>query len=113
MGTDFFGNSIYIKPNNINLIDTEFSINTIIKLLPALLSLAGASLAFFLYHYSSKFIIELSNNKYGIKIYTFLNGKYLIDIIYNKFIIYNFLKLGYNISKFLDRGFIEMVGPYG
>ncbi len=113
MGTDFFGNSIIIQPNNISLIDTEFSINTIIKLLPALLSLAGASLAFFLYHFSYKFLIELSTNKIWIKIYTFLNGKYLIDIIYNKFIISNFLNLGYNISKILDRGFIEMVGPYG
>jgi len=113
MGTDFFGNSLYINPNNISLIDTEFSINTIIKLLPALLSLAGASLALFLYHFSYKFIIELSTNKLGIKLYTFLNGKYLIDIIYNKFIISNFLILGYNISKILDRGFIEMVGPYG
>jgi len=113
MGTDFFGNSIIIQPNNISLIDTEFSINTIIKLLPALFSLAGASLAFFLYHFSYKFIIELSTNKLGIKLYTFLNGKYLIDIIYNKFIISNFLNLGYNISKILDRGFIEMVGPYG
>jgi len=31
MGTDFFGNSIIIQPNNISLIDTEFSINTIIN----------------------------------------------------------------------------------
>jgi len=42
----FLVNSLYIKPNNISLIDTEFSINTIIKLLPALLSLTGSCLAF-------------------------------------------------------------------
>jgi len=113
MGTDFFGNSLYIKPNNISLIDTEFSINTLIKLLPALLSLSGASLAILLYHFSYNIILDLSIKKLWIILYTFLNGKYLIDIIYNKFIISNSLKLGYNISKFLDRGFIEMVGPYG
>jgi NADH-ubiquinone oxidoreductase chain 5 len=113
MGSDFFGNSLYIKPNNISLIDTEFSLNILIKLLPALLSLAGACLAFFLYHFSYNFISDLTNNKLGIRIYTFLNGKYLIDIIYNKFIISKGLKFGYTISKLLDRGFIEMVGPYG
>jgi NADH-ubiquinone oxidoreductase chain 5 len=113
MGTNFFGNSLYIKPNNISLIDTEFSINSIIKLLPVILSITCAILAFFLYHYNYNFIIDLSSNKHGQKIYKFLNGKYLIDIIYNKFIIYNFLIMGYFISKYLDRGFIEMVGPFG
>jgi len=34
-------------------------------------------------------------------------------LIYNEFIISKGLKLGYTISKLLDRGFIEMVGPYG
>jgi len=62
----FFGNSLYIKPNNISLIDTEFSIDIIIKLLPALLSLVGSFLAFFLYHFSYNFIIDLTNNKLGI-----------------------------------------------
>jgi len=113
MGSDFFGNSLYIKPNNISLIDTEFSINTIIKLLPALFSVTGSCLAFFLYHFSYNFISDLTKNKFGIIVYTFLNGKYLIDIIYNKFIISRFLNFGYTISKLLDRGFIEMVGPYG
>ena len=113
MGSDFLGNSLYIKPNNLYSSDIEFSINTVIKLLPAIMSLLGASLAFILYHYSYNFILDLINKPLGLQIYSFLNGKYLIDIIYNKYIISNFLNLGYIISKFLDRGFIEMVGPYG
>lgn len=46
-------------------------------------------------------------------IYTFLNGKYLLDIIYNNYIISGGLQLGYNISKLLDKGIIELIGPYG
>ena len=113
MASDFFSNAIFIKPNNISLIEAEFSLPLIIKLLPALLSLVGASLAIFLYHKSPTFIIELTDNLIGQKIYTFFNGKYFFDIIYNNYIINKGLELGYTISKVLDRGIIEMVGPYG
>jgi len=113
MASDFFSNAIFIKPNNISLIEAEFSLPLIIKLLPALLSLFGASLALFLYHKSPTFIIDLTDNLIGQKIYTFFNGKYFFDIIYNNYIINKGLELGYTISKVLDRGIIEMVGPHG
>jgi hypothetical protein len=45
--------------------------------------------------------------------YTFLNGKYLLDILYNNYLISGGLKLGYTISKLLDKGIIELIGPYG
>jgi len=113
MASDFFSNAMFIKPNNIPLIEAEFSLPLIIKLLPALLSLFGASLAIFLYHKSPTFIIDLTDNLIGQKFYTFFNGKYFFDIIYNNYIINKGLELGYTISKILDRGIIEMVGPNG
>ena len=113
MASDFFSNAIFIKPNNISLIEAEFSLPLIIKLLPALLSLFGASLAIFLYSISPTFIIDLTDNLMGQKFYTFFNGKYFFDIIYNNYVINKGLELGYSISKVLDRGIIEMVGPYG
>ena len=45
--------------------------------------------------------------------YTFFNGKYLIDIIYNNFLFAGGLQLGYIVSKVIDRGVIELLGPYG
>jgi len=113
VGTDFFGNSLYISPNNISMIEAEFSLPLLIKLLPALLSLFGATLAIYLYHVNPEFIIGLTNNNLGRQLYTFLNSKYFFDVIYNNFFIARGLKLGYTISKFLDRGVIELVGPYG
>jgi NADH:ubiquinone oxidoreductase subunit 5 (subunit L)/multisubunit Na+/H+ antiporter MnhA subunit len=59
------------------------------------------------------FLINLTDNKLGRNIYAFLNGKYYFDVIYNHFIIISGLKLGYNISKEIDRGAIEFLGPYG
>ena len=113
MASDFFSNALFIKPNNISLIEAEFSLPLIIKLLPALLSLFGASLAIFLYHKSPTFIIDLTDNLLGKILYSFFNGKYFFDIIYNNYVINKGLELGYIISKFLDRGIIEIVGPYG
>src|SRR6202022_1888625 len=97
----------------ISMIESEFSLPLLIKLLPALLSLFGAILAIYLYHINPEFIISLTNNNLGRQIYTFLNNKYFFDVIYNKFFIEKGLKLGYIISKILDRGVIELVGPYG
>nr|YP_009710590.1 NADH dehydrogenase subunit 5 [Amanita basii]QFZ98539.1 NADH dehydrogenase subunit 5 [Amanita basii] len=113
VGSDFFGNSLFIHPNNISIIEAEFSINPLIKLLPAILSLTGATLAILLYHKAPEFILGLTESSLGRKIYSFLIGKYYFDVIYNHYIVSAGLQLGYTISKQLDRGAIELLGPYG
>ena len=113
VGSDFFGNSLFIHPNNISIIEAEFSIPIFIKLLPLILSLFGAITAIFLYHNAPEFVNGLTETSLGKKIYTFLIGKYLFDVIYNYYFTGLGLKISYNISKFLDRGVIELIGPYG
>jgi len=113
VGSGFFGNSLFVQQNNINIIEAEFSLPIFIKLLPVILSLLGASLAIFLYNKNIYFLINLTETLLGRKIYTFLNGKYLFDVIYNYYIIFGGLQVGYTISKTLDRGVIELLGPYG
>src|SRR5271155_4187561 len=158
IGNDFFANSIFTHPNNIALVEAEFSLNPIIKLLPAILSLFGASLVIFMYHIQPQILINLTftlkdhqnklgsanynfvkaphyhdnrchgshfhgndgnchgndgGSKVGKSIYTFLNGKYFFDAIYNQYLVTNGFKLAYKISKEIDRGAIELLGPYG
>lgn len=160
VGTDFFGNSLYTHPNNISIIEAEFSLSLVLKLLPAIFSLLGASLAIFLYHKTPDLILDIgsdksylnlitlntvhntrpelikpssivpllagkaepqhqnykfTDNKYNLSrsIYTFLNSKYYFDVIYNEYIIAKGLKLGHIITKYLDKGIIELVGPLG
>nr|WVH38080.1 NADH dehydrogenase subunit 5 [Cubamyces lactineus] len=111
IGTDFFGNAIFIHPNHITMVEAEFSMDRLVKLLPSILSLLGAVLAVYLYHFTPHlFFME---NSIIRKIYTFLNGKYLFDVIYNHYFIGKGLQLGYFVSKVLDRGVIEFIGPYG
>lgn len=112
-GSNFFENALFVNPNNISLIEAEFSLPILVKLLPAILSLLGATSAVYIYHVNPEFIVGLTNTDLGRKVYTFLNGKFFFDVIYNHYIIALGLKLGYTISKVLDRGVIELVGPYG
>lgn len=134
IGTDFFANSLFIHPNHITLVEAEFSLPLIFKLLPSIGSIFAAIAAIYLYHnksisinsnnvnktYNNDFkvkggqvMIEFTDLSFFRKLYTFFNGKYLIDIIYNNYIIGGGLKLGYTIAKILDRGVIEVVGPFG
>ena len=113
IGSDFFGNSIFIKPNNITLVEAEFSMSPWIKNTPFLCSIFGAVSSFYLYHWSPISFVQITDSSIGRKIYSFLNAKYYFDIIYNNFIISKGLEYGYTISKLFDRGIVEMVGPHG
>lgn len=113
VGSNFFGNSIFIHPKNISLIEAEFTPNIFMKLLPLIFTIIGASSAFYLYNFTPGILLQLTESSIGRKVYTFLNGKYLFDVVYNNYIIGVGLKLGYTISKVLDKGVIEMIGPFG
>jgi NADH-ubiquinone oxidoreductase chain 5 len=113
VGSDFLGNSIFIQPNNISIIESEFSMRPIIKLLPLIFTIIGALSAFLLYNFLPKIPINIIETSIGKTIYTFFNSKYLFDVIYNNYIIKLGLQIGYTISKVLDRGVIELLGPYG
>ena len=123
IGTDFFSkvslntggasDALYIHPDNISLIEAEFSLPIYIKLLPTFISIFGAALAIYLYNKDIYFIIKLTEIQIFVKLYTFLNNKYYFDVIYNHYIVRKGFKLGYKISEELDKGVIELVGPYG
>ena len=117
IGTDFFtskaSDALFIHPNNITLVEAEFSLPLFIKLLPTILSVFGALLAIYMYNKDIYLVIKLTEIKLFTKIYTFLNSKYFFDVIYNNYIITKGFKFGYKISEELDKGVIELVGPYG
>jgi len=113
LGTGFWNNALFVFPNNLNIIDAEFAPH-FFKLLPVCLSIIGATFALFFYTFSSKDLFLLKISIVGRKLYTFLNKKWFFDKIYNEFINQSFLNFGYKISyKAIDRGIIEMIGPFG
>ena len=112
-GTDFWGNALFVHPKNLSLVDSEF-IPIYIKLLPVIFSVIGGSLSYFLYKYNFKSIYTFKISILGRKLYKFLNKKWFFDKIYNEYINQFLLNFSYFITyKIIDRGLIEMIGPYG
>ena len=68
-------------------------------------------------HIQPHFLINIlptnNSSNFTIKAYSFFNSKYYFDIIYNHFLVNKGLQLGYKISKEIDRGTIELFGPFG
>nr|YP_010117824.1 NADH dehydrogenase subunit 5 [Phytophthora agathidicida]QPN53796.1 NADH dehydrogenase subunit 5 [Phytophthora agathidicida]QTV76731.1 NADH dehydrogenase subunit 5 [Phytophthora agathidicida]QTV76770.1 NADH dehydrogenase subunit 5 [Phytophthora agathidicida]DAD54967.1 TPA_asm: NADH dehydrogenase subunit 5 [Phytophthora agathidicida]DAD55045.1 TPA_asm: NADH dehydrogenase subunit 5 [Phytophthora agathidicida] len=113
LGSNFWNNSIYINPLNNQMIDAEF-LPTFFKILPVILSFCGLFGAFYLYFFKFKFLYNLKISEYGLYFYNFLNRKWYFDKIYYEFINQYILQIGYNVTyKMIDKGLIEMCGPYG
>jgi NADH-ubiquinone oxidoreductase chain 5 len=114
VGTDFWGNALFVLPSNLIIFEAEFLPHSI-KIIPVIFSLSGTFLAYILYyHLNIKTIYNLKMSKLGIFFYNFFNRKWYIDKVYNESINQFVLYLGYNGTyKVIDRGFIEFFGPFG
>jgi len=113
VGTDFWGNSIFVLPENMNSIDSEF-INHFFKLLPVILSLSGTLFSFIVYTFATTSLINFKISYLGKKIYNFFNKKWFFDKVYNEYIGQSAFNFGYLISyKTVDRGIFEIFGPMG
>lgn len=111
LGSPFFGNSLFISTGNFNLVEAEF-LFYIIKLVPVIFSLLGASLALLLYYTGFSYLLSLKLR--GKNVYVFLNKKWFFDKVYNEFLISEIMRFGYRVSyKLIDKGLIESFGPSG
>lgn len=113
MGSDMLATSLFVHPSHITLVEAEFSIPTFYKLLPAALTIGGAALALLMYHRLASFTIDLALTDLGKRIYTYLNAKWYFDAIINHYVTNKLLLLGMVTAKVLDRGAIELLGPFG
>ena len=112
-GTDSWGNSIFILPVKTFFIEAEF-LPTYLKWLPFVLSGLGILVASFINVYNINLFAFNKNNAGLILFSSLVNKKWYIDILQNRFIVRSILNFGYLISfQTLDRGFIELSGPYG
>ena len=112
-GTHFWGSSIFILPSNYVMTDIEF-VDLFYKLLPLIMSIGGATLAYFLYAFGLDFFYTVKKTEKFKFVYNFLNKKWYFDRIYNEFIGQKVLNVSYSYAyKDVDRGLIEKLGPSG
>nr|ABU50153.1 NADH dehydrogenase subunit 5 [Beauveria bassiana] len=114
LGSGFFiDNSIFIHPMHEILIDTEFAVPTIFKLLPFIFTISFSVLAIIYPEFMSSSVQTSKLSNIGYYIFGFFNQRFLIEYFYNKYIVNTVLDLGGQTTKILDKGSIEWVGPYG
>jgi len=114
LGSSFFiDNSIFIHPVHEIMLDTEFSVPTLFKLLPLIFTITFSTLALVLSEFMPESLINFKFSRLGYKIFGFFNQRFLVEMIYNKYITNLVLRLGGQTTKVLDKGSIELVGPFG
>ena len=113
LGTNFWGNSLFVLPKNIYLLESEYIPQTQ-KMVPLIFSLLGAVAAYLINYGFVRETYFIKTSWIGRKLYYMFNKRWLFDKVYNDFIAQKNLDFGYRISfKTLDKGCFEILGPYG
>jgi len=114
LGSNFFvDNSIFIHPMNEIMIDTEFAVPTLFKLLPFIFTISFSIIALIYSEFLPESVISFKLSRLGYNIFGFFNQRFLVELFYNKYIVNLVLNLGGQLTKFLDKGSIELLGPFG
>jgi len=114
LGSAFFSdNSLFIHPSHEIMIETEFAVPTLFKLLPFICSILFAILAFVLSEFLSGYIMAFKYTRLGYNLFGFFNQRFLIELFYNNYVTGLVLKLGGQTTKIIDKGSIELLGPFG
>src|ERR1700709_2655188 len=114
LGSDFFAdNSLFIHPTHEIMLDTEFAVPTLFKLLPLIFTISLSVLAIISSEFLPKSLINFKFSRLGNNIFGFFNQRFYIELLYNKYITGKVLMFGSQTTKYLDRGIIEQLGPYG
>ena len=114
IGSGFFSdNSLFIHPLHEIMLDTEFAVPILFKLLPLVLTISLTVVSLVLSEYLPLTLIYFKYSRLGYNIFSFFNQRFLIELLYNKYITGIIFKLGAHTTKILDKGSVERIGPFG
>lgn len=114
LGSDFFAdNALFIHPLHEIMLDTEFAVLTLFKLLPLILSVLSCIIFILILEFSPIILIYKKYTRVWYNLFSFISLRFYIELIYNKYITNLVLKLGGQVVKIIDKGFAEAFGPYG
>ena len=114
LGTNFYmDNSLFIHPSHEIMLNTEFAVPTLFKILPLILTISLSIISIIISEFTPKLLIDFKLSRFGYNIFSFFNQRFLIEMFYNKYITDFVLKLGGQTTKVIDKGSIELIGPFG
>nr|YP_010632604.1 NADH dehydrogenase subunit 5 [Stereocaulon dactylophyllum]WBP63374.1 NADH dehydrogenase subunit 5 [Stereocaulon dactylophyllum] len=106
-------NSLFMHPLHEIMLETEFAVPNIFKLLPLLLTVILSAVSLILSEYLSNLLVKFKFTRLGYNTFSLFNQRFLIELFYNKYITRSILNLGGQTTKVLDKGSVELLGPYG
>lgn len=109
----FVDNSLYIHPSHEIMLDTEFGVPVIFKLLPLIFTISLSIISIIFSEFFPKLLLFFKFSKLGYNMFGFFNQRFLIELFYNKYLTGVILKLGGQTTKIIDKGSVELLGPYG
>jgi NADH-ubiquinone oxidoreductase chain 5 len=114
LASNFYAdNSLFIHPLHEIMLETEFAVPNFFKLLPLLLTVILSVVSLILSEYLFSLLIKFKFTRLGYNIFSFFNQRFMIELFYNKYITRFILNLGGQTTKVLDKGSVELLGPYG
>jgi NADH-ubiquinone oxidoreductase chain 5 len=114
LGSGFFSdNSLFIHPLHESMLDTEFAVPTLFKLLPFFFTIILSLISIIFTEFYPKTLIKFKLSTIGYNIFSFFNQRFLVESLYNIYISGIVLKLGGQTTKIMDKGSVELFGPYG
>ncbi len=111
LGSDFWNNSLFIKPNNGLMIEAEF-LPQFIKIIPLILTLVGVLVAYLLSVVWVSYAYRLASIYFKL-VYLFLNQRWFFDKLLNEVIGYSGYKLGFGFVQVFDKGLLEILPIFG
>jgi NADH-ubiquinone oxidoreductase chain 5 len=114
LGSGFFeDNSLFIHPNHEIMLNTEFAVPVLFKILPLLLTISLSIFSILMSEFKPKLLLRFKGTRLGYNIFSIFNQRFFIELFYNEYVTKFILYLGGLSTKIIDKGSIELIGPYG
>src|SRR6266436_6849466 len=80
LGSGFFAdNSLFIHPTHEIMLDTEFAVPTLFKLLPLIFTISLSGLAIIIYEFLPRTLLHFKFSRLGYNTFGFFNQRFLIE----------------------------------
>jgi hypothetical protein len=113
-GSSFFAdNSLFFHPSHEIFLDTEFAVPSLFKLLPLFFTISISAISIVFSEFFPRFLVYFKFSSFGYNIFSFFNQRFLIELFYNRYITSFILSLASQTTKILDKGSVELIGPFG
>ena len=91
VGTHFWGNALFVLPQNMLVFEAEFLPHSI-KMIPVIFSVSGMIVAHILYSINPlKTLYQFKLTQFGLGCYNFFNRNWYFDKVYNEYLNQGFL----------------------